>query len=306
MARRGNAIVMTKLGTIALAASQRGPVPAHAGIGLRAPHHRDFLDARPAVGFVEVHSENYMCAGGPLLHYLEQTRRDYPLSLHGVALSLGSAQRPDLDHLRRIRDLIDRFQPFLVSEHLAWTGADGVYLNDLLPLPYDRATLDQVAGNVEIAQDALGRTILIENPSSYLRFRRSEQGEPEFLAELARRTGCGLLLDVNNVAVSAFNMGFDPHAYLAAIPGAAIGQFHLAGHSVNDVGDALVRIDDHGSRVNDEVWDLFAETVARFGPRPTLIEWDSHLPPLEVLVAEATTADARAAQARGLVHARAR
>ncbi|MGH6718750.1 MAG: MNIO family bufferin maturase [Alphaproteobacteria bacterium] len=294
---------MTNLGTIPVAATRRGPIPALAGIGLRAPHHRALLDARPAVGFVEAHSENYMCAGGPLLYYLEQTRRDYPLSLHGVALSLGSAERPDRDHLRRIRDLIDRFQPCLVSEHLAWTGAGGVYLNDLLPLPYDQATLDQVAGNVAAAQDALGRTILIENPSSYLRFRRSELAEPEFLAELAGRTGCGLLLDVNNVAVSAFNLGFDPHAYLAAIPAAAIGQFHLAGHSVNDVGDALVRIDDHGSRVTDEVWDLYAMAVARFGPRPTLIEWDSNLPPLDVLVAEAATADARAARARGLVHA---
>lgn len=297
---------MTKLGTIALAASQHGPVPAHAGIGLRAPHHRDFLDTRPAVGFVEVHSENYMCAGGPLLHYLEQTRRDYALSLHGVALSLGSAERPDADHLRRVKALIDRFQPFLVSEHLAWTGTGGVYLNDLLPLPYDRATLDQVAGNVEIAQDALGRTILIENPSSYLRFRRSEQGEPEFLAELARRTGCGLLLDVNNVAVSAFNMGFDPDAYLAAIPPDAVGQFHLAGYHVNDVGDALVRIDDHGSRVADEVWGLYRAAVARIGPRPTLIEWDSNLPPLDVLVAEAAKADALGVPACEAVHARAR
>lgn len=270
----------------------RGPVPAHAGIGLRSPHHRDFLDARPPVGFVEVHSENYMAAGGPLLHYLEQTRRDYPLSLHGVALSLGSAEAPDRDHLRRVRALIDRFDPFLVSEHLAWTTTDGTYLNDLLPVPCDEATLDVVADNVDAAQDALGRTLLIENPSSYLRYRRSTMTEPAFLAELARRTGCGLLLDVNNVAVSAFNLGFDARAYLAAVPVDAVRQIHLAGHAVNDVGDRLVRIDDHGSRVSAEVWDLHAAAIARFGAVPTLVEWDSRLPALDVLVAEAARADA--------------
>ena len=296
---------MTPRGAITAAVADRGPIPANAGIGLRAPHHCVFLDARPRVGFVEVHSENYMCAGGPLHYYLEQTRRDYPLSLHGVALSLGSAERPDADHLRRVKALIDRFQPCLLSEHLAWCGTGGVYLNDLLPLPYDRPTLDRVADNVAVAQDAFQRTILIENPSSYLRFRRSELTEPEFLAELARRTGCGLLLDVNNVAVSAFNLGFDPRDYLAAIPADAVGQFHLAGHSVNDVGDALVRIDDHGSRVADEVWELYAVAVDRIGPRPTLIEWDSNLPPLDVLVGEAAKADARV-QPREAVRAGAR
>jgi hypothetical protein len=247
-----------------------------------------------------------MAAGGPLLHFLEQTRRDYPLSLHGVALSLGSASAPERDHLRRIRALIDRFDPILVSEHLAWTTADGIYLNDLLPVPYDEATLATVAANVDAAQDALGRTLLIENPSSYLRFRRSTMTEPEFLAELVRRTGCGLLLDVNNIAVSAFNLDFSAHAYLDAIPASAVAQIHLAGHHVNDVGDRLIRIDDHGSTVSDEVWALYADALARFGPVPTLVEWDSRLPALDVLVAEAARADAISAPPRRQSHGRAR
>lgn len=276
-----------------LSAARPGPIPASAGIGLRAPHHRAFIDQRHAVGFVEVHSENYMCAGGPLLHYLEQTRRDYPLSLHGIALSLGSAEPPDREHLGRIRALIDRFDPFLVSEHLAWSSVGGTFLNDLLPVPYDEASLAAVADNVEAAQDALGRPILIENPSSYLRYRRSALAEADFLAELSRRAGCALLLDVNNVAVSAFNLGFDAGAYLDAIPVGAVAQFHLAGYHVNDVGERMIRIDDHGSVVSDEVWDLFDAAILRFGPRPTLIEWDSKLPPLPVLVAEAAKAALR-------------
>ena len=275
---------------------RRGPVPALAGIGLRSPHHRAFLDDRPAVGFVEVHSENYMGAGGPLLHYLEQTRRDYPLSLHGVALSLGSASPPDRDHLRRIRALVDRFDPFLVSEHLAWTTTDGTYLNDLLPVPYDEPTLATVADNIDAAQDALGRRLLIENPSSYLRFRASTMTEPEFLAALARRTGCGLLLDINNVAVSAFNLGFDAATYLAAVPADAVGQIHLASHHVNDVGERLIRIDDRGSAVAAEVWGLYAGWVYDHGAAPTLIEWDSRLPALPVLVAEAARAEVIAAR----------
>jgi hypothetical protein len=290
-----------------LAARQgRGPIHASAGIGLRAPHHRAFLDERPDVGFVEVHAENFMVAGGPLLHHLEQARRDYALSVHGVALSLGSAALPDPDHLHRLAALTDRFEPFLVSEHLAWSSVAGVYLNDLLPVPYDETTLAIIARNVTATQEALGRTILIENPSSYLRYRLSDMSEADFLAELCRRAGCALLLDVNNVAVSAFNLGFDARAYLGALPANAVGQFHVAGHHTNDVGERLVRIDDHGSAVSDEVWNLYDHALARFGPHPTLVEWDSNLPPLATLLAEAAKAERRLTPTAGARHAVAR
>jgi hypothetical protein len=267
------------------------PIPARAGIGLRPPHFQAVLAQKPGVGFLEVHSENYMCDGGPLLYYLEQIRRDYPLSLHGVALSLGTAAPVDAGHLARIRALVDRFDPFLVSEHLAWSGVSGVFLDDLLPLPYDEESLAWVADNVDRAQEALGRRVLVENPSAYLRYRDTSLAEPEFLAALVARTGCGLLLDVNNVAVSAFNLGFDPEAYLEAVPRGAVEEIHLAGHAVNDVGERLVRIDDHGSAVCAEVWRLHARALRRFGPTPTLIEWDSRLPDLATLAAEAARAD---------------
>ncbi len=285
---------MTTQGATPALRPERGPIPVNAGIGRRPAHYRDFLDARPAVGFVEVHSENYMGAGGVPLCCLEQVRRDYPVSLHGVALSLGTAGAVDPDHLARLTALVGRFDPFLVSEHLSWSGVGGVYLDDLLPLPYDEETLVNVAANVARTQDALGRRVLIENPSAYLRFHGEGLAEPEFLGELAARTGCGILLDVNNIAVSGFNLGFDGLAYLDALPTGAIGEIHLAGHAVNDVGERRMRIDDHGSAVCDEVWGLFAAALRRFGTAPTLIEWDSNLPPLDVLVGEAAKADAMA------------
>lgn len=268
------------------------PIPARAGIGLRPPHYADVLEAHPGVGFVEVHSENYMGAGGPPLYYLEQIQRDYPLSLHGVALSLGAAEPVDPDHLARLRSLVDRFDPLLVSEHLSWSAIGGVYLNDLLPLPYDEASLALVADNVARTQAALDRTILVENPSVYLRYRHSPIAEPQFLGELAARTGCGVLLDVNNIAVSGFNFGFDGRAYIDALPQGIVGEIHLAGHALNDVGERVIRIDDHGSAVSDEVWSLYEHALRRFGPSPSLVEWDTRLPSLAVLVAEATRADA--------------
>jgi uncharacterized protein (UPF0276 family) len=218
-------------------------------------------------------------------------RADHPVALHAVGLSLGSADDLSVEHLRRLRGLIDRIEPFLVSEHLAWSGSGGTYLNHLLPLPYTEETLAVVSRHVAETQIALGRQILVENPSSYLRFRHSTIPESEFLAALAAGTGCGLLCDVNNIHVSAENLGLDPVAYLEDLPGPAIAEFHLAGHAINDADGRRVLIDDHGSPVAPEVWALYARAVARFGPRPTLIEWDTAIPPLATLLAEAARAD---------------
>jgi len=263
---------------------------AQAGIGLRAPHLAEVMAARPAAGWLEVHAENYMC-GGPAPAALERIRRDYPISVHGVSLSVGSAEGPDDHHLGRLKRLVEQFEPALVSEHLSWCVAGGVYLNHLLPLPYTEETLALVSAHVDRAQEVLGRTILIENPSSYLRFHQSAVGEAEFLAALAKRTGCGLLCDVNNIYVTAQNFSLDPIAYLDALPAAAIGEIHLAGHQRNEVEGGVVLIDDHGSRVSEPVWSLYRGALRRFGARPTLVEWDTRLPDLEVLLSEARTAD---------------
>ena len=228
--------------------------------------------------------------GGPAVRDLERIRADYPLALHGVGLSLGSAEGIDGRHLARLRGLVERLAPALVSEHLSWSIAGGAYLNHLLPLPYDDETLGLLARHVEQAQEALGRRLLVENPSSYLRFRHSPIAEPEFLGELARRTGCGLLCDVNNVYVTCRNFGLDPVAYLEALPAGAVAEIHLAGHHANDADGHPVLIDDHGSRVAEPVWDLYARALRRFGPVPTLVEWDTDLPALAVLLDEAGTA----------------
>jgi len=228
---------------------------------------------------------------GPACATLEAVRRDYPVSLHGVGLSLGTAGPLDRRHLERLRQLADRIEPCLVSEHLSWSTVGGAYLNHLLPLPYTAETLGVVAEHVEEVQEALGRRVLIENPSSYLRFRHSSIGEPQFLAELARRTGCGLVCDVNNIYVSAWNVGLDAEAYLDALPAGAVGEIHLAGHAVNDADGRTILIDDHGSRVTSPVWALYRKALERFGAVPTLIEWDADIPELEVLLGEARTAD---------------
>ncbi len=266
-------------------------IPASAGIGLRFPHHESVVRDRPPVGWLEVHTENYMGGGAPLLA-LEVARRDYPISLHGVGLSLGSADGLDPTHLGRIRDLDRRIEAGLVSEHLSWSIADGVYLGDLLPLPMTEEALAVVCANVARFQDAIGRRVLIENPSSYLRYRHSTMPEREFLVATAERTGCGVLLDVNNVFVSARNHGWDADAYLEAIPVSIVGEIHLAGHSVRRFGNQTIRIDDHGSPVCEAVWSLYRRALRRFGPIPTLIERDNHIPPLPALVAEATRAQA--------------
>ncbi|MDQ2695593.1 MAG: DUF692 domain-containing protein [Pseudomonadota bacterium] len=268
------------------------PIPARAGIGLRAGHYAAVLETRPPVGWLEVHSENYFGDGGRPLHYLEQIRAHYPLSLHGVGLSIGSTDPLSTAHLDRLKGLIHRFQPALVSEHLSWSSAGGRYLNDLLPLPYTEEALEHMVARVQAVQDYLDRQILIENVSSYLQYDASTIPEWEFVAELARRAGCGLLLDVNNIYVNACNHGFDAAAYLRAIPRPAVQEIHLAGHTVKRFADAELRIDTHNQRVCADVWDLYRQAVGRLGPIPTLIEWDTDLPPLEVLVDEARRADA--------------
>jgi uncharacterized protein (UPF0276 family) len=274
-------------------AAQRAsaPVPARAGLGLRGPHVAEIVATRPAVAWFELHPENYM-SEGPGVAALERIRRDYPLSLHGVGLSLGSAEGIDRAHLARLRRLVERLEPGLVSEHLSWSVSSGVYLNDLLPLPLDEEALATVARNVEAMQEVLGRRILVENPSAYVRFRHSTVPEPEFLAELARRTGCGLLCDVNNLYVSCVNFGRDPRGYLDALPAAEIGEIHLAGHFRTERQGRLLLIDDHGSRVSEPVWALYEHALERFGAVPSLIEWDREIPTLDVLMREAARADA--------------
>lgn len=266
-------------------------IPASAGIGFRRAHQSEFLHGAPAVDWVEVHSEDYFAAGGPALQTLCAIRERYPVSLHGVGLSLGSADRLNLEHLASLATLIDRVQPALVSEHLSWGAVDGRHSHDLLPLPYTEEAVDLFAARVAEAQDRLGRELLIENVSSYLRFTESSIPEPEFLVEVARRSGCRLLLDVNNVYVNASNHGEDAGAYLDAIPGQLIAEIHLAGHSVDRYGSRDILIDTHGDRVCEAVWTLYRRLVARVGGRPTLIEWDTDVPPLAVLLAEARRAD---------------
>ncbi|WP_034301998.1 DUF692 domain-containing protein [Herbaspirillum sp. RV1423] len=268
------------------------PIPAKAGVGLRFRHHQAVIDSVPNVAWFEVHTENYM-GGGTAPKYLNQIRRDYPISLHGVGLSLGSADGLDAAHLARVRSVADRIEPGLISEHLSWSAVGGTYLADLLPLPMTEEALDIVCRHVDQVQAYLKRRILVENPSTYLRFRHSTIPEWEFLAQVAQRTGCGILCDVNNIYVSASNHGWDPITYLHALPPAAIGEIHLAGHSIRQLDNGqTLRIDDHGSRVAPAVWALYREALERFGPVPTLIEWDTDVPVLEILMEEAAVAEA--------------
>ena len=256
------------------------------GIGLRAPHYGEILERRPAAGFLEVHSENFFAAGGADLAWLERFRALYPLSLHGVGLSLGSADALDERHLAKLEALVERVAPMLVSEHLSWSSFGGRHANDLLPLPYTPEALDLVCARIGQVQDRLRRPILVENVSSYLEFPESTLPEWEFVAEVARRAGCALLLDVNNIHVNAMNHGFDARRYLEAIARDAVGEIHVAGY---EAGEGLL-IDTHGAPVADEVWSLYEAAVERFGPRPTLVEWDTNIPALDVLLGEAAKA----------------
>jgi len=264
------------------------------GIGLRAPHYRAFLERNPKleVGWIEVHTENYLARSGRDWQVLDTLRRDYPLSLHGVGLGLGSVHGFSDEHLARVRELVRALEPALVSEHLSWGALRGRQLNDLLPIQLDRAALDLLAARIGRVQDALARTILVENVSSYVRFRGDTMSEAEFLAELARRTGCGVLLDVNNLYVNQHNHGEDALAAIAALSPGSVGEIHLGGHLVT--GHGLV--DHHGDRVADAVWALYRAALARFGQVPALVEWDTDLPALDVLLEEAQTARRIAAE----------
>lgn len=269
------------------------PIPAAAGIGLRAPHIAQVLAERPAVPWFEVHSENYFAAGGAMHTTLERIRMDYPLSLHGVGLSLGSADALDREHLAILLRLVDRYQPALVSDHICWGAIGGVHLNDLLPMPCTAEALDLMVSRVQQVQEMLGREFLVENVSSYLSFRDAEMPEWAFVTALAERSGCGLLLDVNNVYVNSVNHGFDPHTYLRSMPHAAVREIHLAGFTRKDQLPAPLLIDSHSRPVADAVWSLYEEALALCGPQPTLIEWDQDIPELSVLMAEARRAEER-------------
>lgn len=265
-------------------------LPATPGLGFKARHFADIQRDQPDLGFFEVHAENYMGAGGPPHAQLTALRRDYAISLHGVGLSIGGSGPLDEDHLARLRILCDRYEPESFSEHLAWSSHGGAYHNDLLPLPYTGATLDKVCDHIDQVQEALGRRLLLENPSTYVTFRDSTIEETDFLRAISRRTGCGLLLDVNNVFVSAVNHRTDPRAYLADFPTEAVGEVHLGGHDTEELPSGPLLIDAHGSPVADPVWTLYDELIARTGPLPTLIEWDNHVPEFPVLMAEANRA----------------
>lgn len=262
-----------------------------AGIGLRSTHHARVASERPDVGWLEVHTENYFHDGGPQVAALERIRASYPLSLHGVGLALGSSEPLDREHLRRVKLAVDRYAPALVSEHACWGRHPRGHFNDLLPLPQTEEAAEHLAARVRQVQDVLGRQILIENLSSYAAFRDSRLTEAQFLAAVVERSGCGLLLDVNNLYVNSVNLGVDAAAFLAGLPGPAIREIHLAGHTRRHLGTRDLLIDDHGSRVCPEVWRLYDQAIARFGPLPTLIEWDTEVPPLETLLDEAGVAD---------------
>jgi uncharacterized protein (UPF0276 family) len=273
-----------------------GPIPARAGIGLRAAHHQALLTESPGVGWIEAHTENYFHDGGAAPRALERARSNYPLSLHGVGLGLGSADGIDLDHLARVKRAISRFEPGLVSEHACWGQSGGEFFNDLLPLPYTDEAVELLSRQIGEAQDFLGRRLLLENVSSYVTFEHSHLQEWEFLAAVAAASGCGLLLDVNNVYVSSKNLGLDARAFVSGLPTDSVGEIHLAGHASN--GEIL--IDDHGSQVCDEVWQLYRLALARFGAVPTLIEWDTNIPALSTLVAESQRADSILGELCGL------
>src|SRR5207244_5840692 len=272
-------------------------LPAFAGIGLRSPHVARVRAERPPIGWLEVHSENYFVDGGPALAALDAIRADYPISLHGVGLSLGSADALDAGHLAQLKRLAARVEPAFISEHLCWGRIDGRHLNDLLPLPFTDEALAVCCDRIDAVQAALGRVLLVENVSAYLRFTSDAMAEWEFVAAVARRTGCKLLFDVNNVYVNAMNHGFDPRAYLAAIPGEAVAEIHLAGFDAS--GPCL--IDTHGTRVAPPVWALYRATIERFGAKPTLIEWDTDLPGLDVLQDEAAIAQSILEEADAVV-----
>jgi uncharacterized protein (UPF0276 family) len=269
---------------------RHAPLAARAGVGLK-PEHADHLFDRHGVGFFEVHAENYMGAGGPPHALLRRVRESFPLSLHGVGLSIGGADALCNDHLRRLKCLIERYEPALFSEHLAWSSHDGAFLNDLLPVPYNTETLVRICDHIDQVQETLRTRMLLENPSTYVVFENSTISEPDFLRAVAARAGCGLLLDIGNVYISAINCDFEPMSYIDAFPLEQVEEIHLAGFVADrDDDGAPLLIDTHGAAVADIVWALFRRTIARAGPLPTLIEWDNDVPAFAVLAAEASRA----------------
>ena len=284
--------MMTLTAQHAVSPAQAPGLPYRAGLGLKTEHFTEVLETRPDIGFFEVHAENYMVAGGPFHHYLGLIRAQYPLSLHGVGLSIGGEGPLDREHLARLATLIERYQPQSFSEHLAWSSHGPVFLNDLLPLAYDACTLERVCEHVDQVQSTLKRPMLLENPSTYLQFQRSTLDETDFISQIVRRTGCGLLLDVNNVYVSCINHQRDPLAYIDALPLHAVGEIHLAGFAedTDSLGDRLL-IDDHGAPIDNAVWQLYAQVLARTGAVATLIERDNQVPAFSVLQAEARQAE---------------
>lgn len=267
-------------------------IPSGSGVGLKPDHYRTILETNPAIGFFEVHAENYMGAGGPPHRYLTEIRNRYPLSLHGVGLSIGSDRPLDRNHLERLKALVDRYEPGLFSEHLAWSTHSTKFLNDLLPLPYTVETLTRVADHIDEVQETLGRQMLLENPSSYMAFAENTYSEIDFIAEISKRTGCGLLLDVNNAYVASTNQQWDPIHYINEYPLKHVQEVHLAGYTEekDDLSRPLL-IDTHDRPVDDIVWDLFARVIERLGRVPTLIEWDTKVPPWPELFAEASRAE---------------
>ena len=288
--------------TAAVPRASRGPepIPAAAGIGLRGHYHTDFIDERQPIAWLEAHSENYFAETSIAMDALERIRGGYPISLHGVGLSIGSTDPLDLGHLARLRALVDRVEPALVSEHLSWGAVGGRHLNDLLPLPYTDEALTHMVRRVQEVQGALKRRILIENVSSYCEFVASAIPEHEFLVAVSEQSGCDLLLDINNVHVNSVNHGFDPVAYIDAIPPERVAEIHLAGHTGRSCGGRDILVDTHNTPICDPVWSLFRYAVQRFGRRPTLIEWDSDFPPLATLLGEAAKAERILEQAREL------
>ena len=267
------------------------PIPAQAGVGLKPQHYDSIIDAQPQVAWFEIHPENYFAKGGLSHRALSRIREDYPLSMHGVGMSLGSEDGLDKNHLTQIKSLLDRYHPALFSEHLSWPRYQQYYSNDLLPIPYTNEALAVFKDNVNTAQDMLNRQILIENPSSYFMLQNNDYTEWDFLVTLCRQTGAGILLDINNIYVSAINHGFNAQQYIESIPAELVGEIHLAGHAEEEHSFGQLLIDDHGSEVKDTVWELYTQVIESIGPRPTLIEWDTNIPDWEILIQEARQAE---------------
>lgn len=283
---------LTTISRDAPASGRTGGLPARAGVGLKPEHFAIIMQDKPSVGFFEIHAENYLVEGGPFHKALTAIRQDYPLSIHGVGMSIGGEQPLNKTHLQRVASLVERYQPASFSEHLAWSTHNDIFLNDLLPLPYTRSTMLRVCDHIDQVQNMLRRPMLLENPSTYVEFSTSTMAETEFISEIVQRTGCGLLLDVNNLYISGINHHRDPLEMLHALPLDRIGEIHLAGYaeSVDGANDRLL-IDSHDSRVSEPVWQLYMETVRAAGPLPTLIEWDSNIPPFPVLLDEMRIAE---------------